>query len=185
MFENLDLLPVLFPQVLLIHLLVYLLCGVCAAVYTVLLEKIPYRRLAAVVPVAVVALWMVWAAAVATDHAFLLAVNLSAFFVFHPMIVVALLPLVRRYAHPGHAWVWAAVVAAAVLIVRLTQGALMSPMTQVAPPVPGLEGFLDELVKGCVSALKTAVYALVGYAVLGLLGRGLRRHGRGEDAEGE
>ncbi|MBP2146962.1 uncharacterized membrane protein YuzA (DUF378 family) [Methanofollis sp. W23] len=184
MFENLDLLPVLFPQVLLLYLPVYLLCGVCAAVYTVLLEKISSKRLAAVVPVAVVALWMVWAAAVATDHAFLLAVNLSAFFVFHPMIVVALLPLVRHYAHPGHAWAWAAVVAAVVLIVRLTQGALMSPMTPVAPPVPGLEGFLDELVKGCVSTLKTGAYALVGYAVLGVLAH-CYREGKAASGAGE
>ncbi|WP_265580410.1 hypothetical protein [Methanofollis aquaemaris] len=154
---------------LFIYFPVYFLCGVCAAVYTVLLEKIPSRRLAAAVPVAVVALWVVWAAAVAADHALLLAVNLSAFFVFDPMIVVALLPLVRRYAHPHRAWAWAGGVAAVVLIVELIQGALMPSMPAVPPPVPGSEEFLDELTKGCVAALKTAGYALVGYAALAVL----------------
>lgn len=175
----------IFLWVVLIYFPVYFLCGVCAAIYTLLLEKVPYRRLAAVIPVAVIALWMVWHAAYTAVGESSVAANLSAFFVFHPMIVVALLPLVRHYAHPSHAWAWAAVVAASVLIVRLTQGALMSFMVPVALPVPGFEGFMNELVKGCVSALKTAVYALVGYAVLGLLGRVLRGHDRGEDAEGE
>ncbi|QYZ79476.1 hypothetical protein E2N92_08570 [Methanofollis formosanus] len=171
-------------SVLLIFFPVYFLCGVCAAVYTVLLEKIPYRRLAVVVPFAVVALWVVWAAAYTAVGESSVAANLSAFFVFHPMIVVALLPLVRRYAHPHRAWAWAGGVAAVVLIVRLIQGALMPFMVPVPPPVPGFEGFLNELVEWCVNALKTAGYALVGYAALAVLVH-CYREGKAVEGAGE